>query len=113
MAALVAPSPTRSRNRLGILKATKKASARNPVPRSFARTISRKKPKMRELKVPTERMDVDLIIERWESGPRSMGPPLWSDLLVDINNPFCYITRPQESFSLRLSLLHYCGRESF
>src|SRR3989338_4103160 len=82
-AAFMAPSPTKSRNKLGILEATKKASARNPVPSSLATMTSLTKPRIRELKVPSERIDVDLIRERWES--------LWSNLLIDTDTLICYI----------------------
>src|SRR3989338_3077333 len=82
-AAFMAPSPTRSRNKLGILEATKKASARKPVPSSLATMTSRAKPRTREVNVPRERTDVDLIRERWESW--------WGNLLVDTDNLICYI----------------------
>src|SRR3990170_3128724 len=46
------PSPTNLRHRLGIRKATKKASAAIPAPKKLAITISLKKPKIRLKRVP-------------------------------------------------------------
>ena len=56
------PSPTKRLQRLGILKATKKASAATPVPKKLAMTISLKKPSIRLRKVPVPMMDAALVI---------------------------------------------------
>jgi hypothetical protein len=56
------PSPTKRLQRLGILKATKKASAAIPVPKKLAITISLKKPSIRLRKVPIPMMDAALVI---------------------------------------------------
>jgi hypothetical protein len=46
-----APSANRRRSRLGILKATKKASVTSPAPNTRAMARSRTKPRMRESSV--------------------------------------------------------------
>jgi hypothetical protein len=56
------PSPTKRLQRLGILKATKKASAAIPVPKKLAMTISLKKPTIRLRKVPIPIMEAALVI---------------------------------------------------
>jgi len=91
-AAFVAPSPTKSLNKFGIFNATKKASARKPVPKSFARITSLKNPRIRELNVPTESKEVDRIMDLWESGPWRKSLCGRDDLSVDIRRPFCYIS---------------------
>jgi hypothetical protein len=60
------PSPTNRRHRLGIRKATKKASAAIPVPKKLAITISRKKPRIRLSKVPVP-MTVAASVILWFS----------------------------------------------
>jgi hypothetical protein len=60
------PSPTNRRHRLGIRKATKKASAAIPAPKKLAITISRKKPKIRLSKVPVP-MTVAALVILWFS----------------------------------------------
>jgi len=90
-AALAAPSPTRSRNRLGILKATKNASAFSPVPSNLASTTSLKKPKIRDVKVPQDRIDVDFMRELRECFPLCSLRGLEEftfDLSVDMHRPF-------------------------
>jgi hypothetical protein len=56
------PSPTKRLQRLGILKATKKASAAIPVPKKLAITISLKKPRIRLSKVPVPMMEAASVI---------------------------------------------------
>jgi hypothetical protein len=56
------PSPTKRLHRLGILKATKKASAAIPVPKKLAMTISLRKPRIRLRKVPIPMMEAALVI---------------------------------------------------
>jgi hypothetical protein len=56
------PSPTKRLHRLGILKATKKASAAIPVPKKLAMTISLKKPRIRLRKVPIPMMEAAFVI---------------------------------------------------
>ena len=60
MAALAAPSPTISLNKLGIRWATKNASAKKPVPRNRARITSRKNPKILEANTPQATILLDL-----------------------------------------------------
>src|SRR5690606_30945312 len=49
-----APSANRRRRKLGILKATKKASAAGPSPNREANTMSRTRPRIRDRKVAAE-----------------------------------------------------------
>ena len=49
------------RDRFGILKAIKKASAKTPVPRKIAMRISRKYPSILLIKVKNPNVPVDLI----------------------------------------------------
>jgi hypothetical protein len=56
------PSPTKRLQRLGILKATKKASAAIPVPKKLAMTISLKKPRIRLSKVPIPITEAAFVI---------------------------------------------------
>jgi len=56
------PSPTKRLQRLGILKATKKASAAIPVPKKLAMTISLKKPRIRLRKVPIPMIKAAFVI---------------------------------------------------
>ncbi len=56
------PSPTKRLQRLGILKATKKASAAIPAPKKLAMTISLKKPRIRLRKVPIPIMEAAFVI---------------------------------------------------
>jgi hypothetical protein len=57
-----APSPTSRLQRLGIRKATKKASAAIPVPKKWAVTISLKNPRIRLRSVPIPIVDAALVI---------------------------------------------------
>ena len=59
-AALKAPSANNRRNRLGNLKATKKASATGPAPRNAATRMSRTKPRIRLIRVKPPMVAVDL-----------------------------------------------------
>src|SRR6056300_1062829 len=54
-----APSANRRRRKLGILKATKKASAAGPSPNTAAKTISRTSPSIREKNVIRETTRLD------------------------------------------------------
>jgi hypothetical protein len=56
-ATAIEPSAKRRRNRLGIIKATEKASERALVPKRLALAISRAKPRTRETRVSRERTD--------------------------------------------------------
>jgi hypothetical protein len=56
------PSPTKRLQRLGIRKATKKASAAIPAPKKLAMTISLKKPRMRLRRVPVPIMEAAFVI---------------------------------------------------
>jgi hypothetical protein len=56
------PSPTNRLHRLGIRKATKKASAAIPAPKKFAITISRKNPRTRLRSVPVPMVVAALVI---------------------------------------------------
>ena len=75
IAEFVAPSPIRSRNRLGILKATTKAWAYMPVPKNAANTISRANPKIRLTRVANPMIPADFAM----------------DLLIDMRALLCYI----------------------
>jgi hypothetical protein len=67
------PSPTKRLQRLGILKATKKASAAIPVPKKLAMTISLRKPRIRLSKVPVPMMVAAFVI-LWFSDIMQMKP---------------------------------------
>jgi hypothetical protein len=56
------PSPTKRLHKLGIRKATKKASAAIPAPKKWAMTISLKKPTMRLRRVPVPMVVAALVI---------------------------------------------------
>jgi hypothetical protein len=56
------PSPTNRLHRLGIRKATKKASAAIPAPKKLAITISLKNPKIRLRIVPVPIVDAAFAI---------------------------------------------------
>jgi hypothetical protein len=60
------PSPTSRLQRLGMRKATKKASAAIPAPKKLAITISRKKPRILLSKVPVP-MTVAALVILWFS----------------------------------------------
>jgi hypothetical protein len=57
-----APSPTSRLQRLGIRKATKKASAAMPAPKKWAITASLKKPRIRLRSVPIPMVEAALVI---------------------------------------------------
>ena len=59
MAALAAPSPTRSLNKLGMRWATKKASAKKPVPKKRAMITSRANPSTLDANTPQATMPLD------------------------------------------------------
>ena len=59
-AVVKAPSAKSERNKLGNLKATKKASETNPAPKKLAKIISRKNPVMRDKSVKPPKVAIDL-----------------------------------------------------
>ena len=59
-AVVKAPSAKSERNKFGNLNATKKASDTRPAPKKLAKTMSRKKPVMRDNKVNPPKVAIDL-----------------------------------------------------